>query len=290
MERQVEFPRAAARRRCRVGEADVRYKRNRLELRGEFAQVSIDDAERLNVTVGRLTGVSPNIARELRGFYGEGALSGLAAGPARDLVGFVRYENFDTQFRMPSGYVPLKEFDRDAWVAGATYYPDPDIAVKVDYIWQRNQSSRDHRAEQLQHRSRMVVLMSDYATWPSCASRWRPPHGRRRIGAIADTAARHPRSAPNASPSRRREIVVEAGEEIEIAAEERRHRARIPHRRHQRQRRDPEARPRRESTVTFRAPEPGRYAFECTRMCGAGHNFMRGELIVRDPSASRASR
>jgi cytochrome c oxidase subunit II len=26
----------------------------------------------------------------------------------------------------------------------------------------------------------------------------------------------------------------------------------------------------------------GRYTFECSRMCGAGHNFMRGELIVRE--------
>jgi cytochrome c oxidase subunit II len=39
-----------------------------------------------------------------------------------------------------------------------------------------------------------------------------------------------------------------------------------------------------ETSVTMTAPAPGRYAFECTRMCGAGHNFMRGELIVRDPS------
>ena len=43
-------------------------------------------------------------------------------------VAFVRYENFDTQFRMPAGFMPLKEFDRDAWVAGVTYYPDPDVA------------------------------------------------------------------------------------------------------------------------------------------------------------------
>ena len=39
-----------------------------------------------------------------------------------------------------------------------------------------------------------------------------------------------------------------------------------------------------ETSVTITAPAPGRYAFECTRMCGAGHNFMRGELIVRDQS------
>jgi cytochrome c oxidase subunit 2 len=36
------------------------------------------------------------------------------------------------------------------------------------------------------------------------------------------------------------------------------------------------------ATVTFTAPAPGRYTFECTRMCGAGHNFMRGELVVRE--------
>ena len=37
-----------------------------------------------------------------------------------------------------------------------------------------------------------------------------------------------------------------------------------------------------EISVTFTAPAPGKYAFECTRMCGAGHNFMRGELVVRE--------
>jgi hypothetical protein len=41
---------------------------------------------------------------------------------------------------MAEGFVPLKEFDRDAWVMGLTYYPDPDVAVKFDYIVQRNES------------------------------------------------------------------------------------------------------------------------------------------------------
>ena len=126
--------------RVSVGEADARFKHNRLELRSEFAQVSISDAGPLNDAVQLLTGVSPNIAQGLRGFYGEAAYRVWAAGPARDLVAFARYENFDTQFRMPSGFLPLKQFDRDAWVVGATYYPDPDVAVKVDYVVQRNQS------------------------------------------------------------------------------------------------------------------------------------------------------
>jgi hypothetical protein len=124
----------------RVGEFDARYRHRRLELRGEFAQVSIGDAGLLNQALQLATGVPPDIAEGLRGFYGEAAYRMWNAGPARDLVGFVRYENFDTQFRMPAGFTPLKQFDRDAWVIGATYYPDPDVAVKVDYTVLRNQS------------------------------------------------------------------------------------------------------------------------------------------------------
>ena len=125
----------------RVAEADARYRRGRMELRGEIANVSIDNAGLLNDALQLATGVSPNIAAGLRGFYGEAGYRVWASGPGRDLVGFVRYENFDTQHRMPDGFVPLKQFDRDAWVFGATYFPDPDVAVKVDYIVQRNQSS-----------------------------------------------------------------------------------------------------------------------------------------------------
>jgi cytochrome c oxidase subunit 2 len=34
--------------------------------------------------------------------------------------------------------------------------------------------------------------------------------------------------------------------------------------------------------VPLKFDKPGRYVFECSRMCGAGHNFMRGEVIVRE--------
>jgi cytochrome c oxidase subunit II len=83
------------------------------------------------------------------------------------------------------------------------------------------------------------------------------------------------------------QIVVDAGEEIEmrVSSDDTAHGFRIagtsvnvviP------------KRGRGEVSVSFRAPEPGRYVFECTRMCGAGHHFMRGELVVRDPSASKS--
>jgi cytochrome c oxidase subunit 2 len=34
------------------------------------------------------------------------------------------------------------------------------------------------------------------------------------------------------------------------------------------------------ATVTFVPPEAGRYVFECSKLCGAGHSFMRGTLIA----------
>ncbi len=34
------------------------------------------------------------------------------------------------------------------------------------------------------------------------------------------------------------------------------------------------------ATVRFEPEKPGRYDFECSKLCGAGHDFMRGTIIV----------
>ena len=125
----------------RVLEADVRYARNRFEGRAELAQVDITDADDLNDAIARTTGVNPNVASTLRGGYLEAGYRLISGAGFGDVGVFVRYENVDTQFRMPAGYVPLEQFDRDVWVVGGTYWPEPDIAIKVDYVHQRNGSS-----------------------------------------------------------------------------------------------------------------------------------------------------
>ena len=43
------------------------------------------------------------------------------------------------------------------------------------------------------------------------------------------------------------------------------------------------------AVTRFTGSGPGRYTFECNRLCGAGHNFMRGEIIVRS-AATRGTR
>lgn len=38
-----------------------------------------------------------------------------------------------------------------------------------------------------------------------------------------------------------------------------------------------------EAVVEFDARTVGRYPFECSRLCGAGHPFMGGEIVVVEP-------
>ncbi|MEX2301861.1 MAG: porin [Bryobacterales bacterium] len=126
--------------RVNVIEFDGRFSVSRFDFRGEFAQVTLDQTERLNSLLQRTTGVDPNIAERMRGYYFEGAYHLLPPGFRHDFVVFSRYENFDTQNRMAPGYLPLREFDRDAFVSGFTYFPEPDVALKFDYSVLRNQS------------------------------------------------------------------------------------------------------------------------------------------------------
>ena len=132
------FPRVES--QVTLGEADVRYRVGELETRAQYAHVWLDGMGELNRTLQRTVGVSPNIARQVRGFYLEASYFVSPRPAPREAAVFVRYENFDTQYRMPAGFTPLARYDRDAWVVGLSYYPDPDVVLKVDYSVVRNQS------------------------------------------------------------------------------------------------------------------------------------------------------
>lgn len=36
------------------------------------------------------------------------------------------------------------------------------------------------------------------------------------------------------------------------------------------------------ATITFTPETAGRYTFECSKLCGAGHSFMRGVIVAED--------
>ena len=37
-----------------------------------------------------------------------------------------------------------------------------------------------------------------------------------------------------------------------------------------------------EAVLTFKGSKAGRYEFECSHLCGAGHSFMRGVIVVKE--------
>jgi len=114
---------------------DARYKQDRVEFVGEWAQFDIDDADKLRT----LTGTDQ--AKQLEGWYAQGAYwlfqPGDRAGLLQDagLAAFVRFEDYDTAKKMPSNSTNTAQNnrDREQWVYGFTFKPVQNLAVKVDY-------------------------------------------------------------------------------------------------------------------------------------------------------------
>jgi hypothetical protein len=125
-----------------LAEADARFARRRLELRGQFAQIWIDNAGPAERDAGadhRGQSEYRAIAARLlaRGRTPRDREHVIRRGSARSCA--TRTSTRSSGCRPAT--VPLRQFDRDAWVIGANYWPDPDVAVKVDYSIVRSRSS-----------------------------------------------------------------------------------------------------------------------------------------------------
>ncbi len=127
--------------RVRILDVDGRYSYSRFDLRGLFADTWISKAGELNRALELDTGTNPNIASRMRGAYIEPAVHIFPRRSRHDLILFARREAWNTQHKMPDGYVPLPQFDRNSWVVGATFKPHADIAFKFDYGFNRSARS-----------------------------------------------------------------------------------------------------------------------------------------------------
>ena len=103
-----------------------------LDVRGLFANATVDDAGPASVAL-RLATAAP-IAERLRGGYvqaGYNVLSQFNTSVA--LTPYVRYEQVDTQDRVPAGFVRDLSRDGTFRTFGVDLKPIPNVVVKTDY-------------------------------------------------------------------------------------------------------------------------------------------------------------
>ena len=110
-----------------------------LDFRGAIAHEKIDEAEK----------IGGGVASEIFGWYLE---AGYHFWPEAwkkgklekaDAIAFVRYDDFDTQHRMPSGVTGDPTGDRNEWTLGLGFYFTPNFVAKADYQMWDDSTGRD---------------------------------------------------------------------------------------------------------------------------------------------------
>lgn len=112
-----------------IVEADARLRLAGLDLRGVLASINVDGADQISVET------TQTIGDEMLGWYLEAAYDVLrlvAPNTNQSVVAFLRYEDFNTQESVPTGFTADPANDRQVMTAGLAYFPIPDVAVKAD--------------------------------------------------------------------------------------------------------------------------------------------------------------
>lgn len=115
------------------------------ELRALYAAGKIDDVQeinkRANIRLASDTTVDgrwseSSVGEKFYGYYAEGAYDVVPLflpGSIKYFAPFVRYEQYDTQDGVPSGYRDLSETEREVRTVGISFKPHPNINIKADY-------------------------------------------------------------------------------------------------------------------------------------------------------------
>ncbi len=117
------------------GQAQIRG----LDVRGLYARTSIDAAAELNQALG-LRG-SSGVGELMQGGYvqvGYNVLSQTTSVGGVALTPYLRYEQVDTQARMPEEFERSLSTDNTFVTLGVELKPIPNVVVKVDHAWVSN--------------------------------------------------------------------------------------------------------------------------------------------------------
>ncbi|MGH9749120.1 MAG: hypothetical protein ACRD5D_06195 [Candidatus Polarisedimenticolia bacterium] len=114
--------------RLSLWDAHVEWKWRGFQVRGLYARGILGDAAAISALL------SSDIAERLTGWYAEAGYNVLAAlkRTEQELNLFCRYEELDTQDRLPAGSTADPANDMTVRTCGVQYRPIPHIAVKVD--------------------------------------------------------------------------------------------------------------------------------------------------------------
>lgn len=111
------------------------------EFRGLYSEIRLDDVVDLNEAQGVTPGSNNSIGEEMFGGYCEVAYDILPLfGSKQYLAPFIRWERYDTQQKVPSGYSRNPANNRTETTFGLTFKPHPNTVIKVDIQNMDNQA------------------------------------------------------------------------------------------------------------------------------------------------------
>ena len=113
------------------GHVDIRYQGLWFSLLGVRGQIG--EAAELNQTLG-LTG-NQSVGDVLQGFYAQAGYDLLTRTQynAQSLMPYLRYEQYNTQSSVPSGFAKDPSKDINTLTVGLSYYPESRIVFKADF-------------------------------------------------------------------------------------------------------------------------------------------------------------
>jgi hypothetical protein len=116
-----------------IFEGHLEWKWRGLEARALYTEASVDDVARLNQALG-FTG-SRSIGESMEGWYGQVGYDLLAhrGNDARSLIPYARWEWFDTQAEVPSGYSRDPAREVEVLTLGIAWRPIDQIIFKLDH-------------------------------------------------------------------------------------------------------------------------------------------------------------
>jgi hypothetical protein len=123
-------------------EGDIQFQYRGFEARSLLVWTFLDDVALINANNG-FTG-EESVGSQQWGWYIVGAYNVLSVANLGQyfqyMAPFVRYEKYNTQHRVPSGFFTNPANDRQNVAFGINYKPIPQVVIKADYRWNDNKA------------------------------------------------------------------------------------------------------------------------------------------------------